>query len=385
MTENDTFRFIASILIGFTLIWSSGFASANQPRPVVVGYLAAFKGLEMSIARTDLSAFTHYNLSFANPDTEGRFVRDGRMTCMGDETGANLSVAALRSTVARLQANGGKVLISTAGGVIPGCSGDWKALLAPERRAATVAALVELADMLGLDGVDIDIEGALLTEIDLAGDYTPFIAALSDAMKARGKLLTCATASYEGGMIPVASIPYFDLVNVMSYDAIGPGWGQPGAEHSRYAMAARDLDLWLARGVAPDRLVLGVPFYGYGFGGEKANWSYRDLAAQHGINATKADVIGELCGGCRYISYNSPATIAKKSRLAAEKAGGVMVWELSQDTPDHALTTAIKEGLSRELSRNKLDARIPMQHMLRYGRSYRPACRSHRVEHRPCH
>src|SRR3546814_6282579 len=92
-------------------------------------------------------------------------------------------------------------------------------------------------------------------------------------------------------MIPVTSIPYFDLVNVMSYDAIGPSWGEAGAEHSSYAMAARDLDLWLARGVPRERLVLGVPFFGYGFGGEKANWSYRELAAAHGLNATKADVI----------------------------------------------------------------------------------------------
>jgi GH18 family chitinase len=267
---------------------------------------------------------------------------------MEDEAGANLSVAALRSAAARLQASGAKVLISTAGGVIPACSGDWKALLAPERRAATVAALVELSDMLGLDGIDIDIEGALLTEIDRAGDYTPFIAALAGAMKARGKLLTCATASYEGGMIPVSSIPYFDLVNVMSYDAIGPSWGPAGAEHSSYAMAVRDLDLWLARGVARERLVLGVPFYGYGFGGEKANWSYRELAAAQGLNATKADVIGKLCAGCRYITHNSPATIERKARLAAEKAGGVMVWEVSQDSPDHALTNAIKRGLSRE-------------------------------------
>lgn len=347
MTNIRAFRFIMSILIGFTLILSFS-ARADERRPVVVGYLAAFKGLDLSIARTDLSASTHYNLSFANPDAEGRFAEEGRMTCMGDETGANLSVAALRGTVARLQASGGKVLISTAGGVIPGCSGDWKTLLAPERRAATVAALVELADTLGLDGVDIDIEGQLLTEIDRAGDYTPFIAAMSDAMKARGKLLTCATASYEGGMIPVSSIPYFDLVNVMSYDAIGPSWGEAGAEHSSYAMAVRDLDLWLARGVARERLVLGVPFYGYGFGGEKANWSYRELVAAQGLNATKADVIGERCAGCRYITHNSPATIEKKARLAAEKASGVMVWELSQDSPDQALTKAIERGLSRE-------------------------------------
>src|SRR3546814_16014038 len=78
--------------------------------------------LDLSIARTDLSAFTHYNLSFANPDAEGRFVKEGRMTCMEGETGANLTVAALRGTVARLQAGGGKVLISTAGGELGSAS-----------------------------------------------------------------------------------------------------------------------------------------------------------------------------------------------------------------------------------------------------------------------
>lgn len=348
MAGLSAFWRIAAILIGFTLVLSSASTASATDRPVVVGYLAAFKGLDLSIERTDLSAFTHYNLSFANPDAGGAFVRDGRMTCMGDENGAAMRVDALRAAVARLHAAGGKVLLSTAGGVIPGCSGDWRALLAPERSAATVAALVELAETLNLDGIDIDIEGALLTEIDKAGNYTPFIAKLSAALKARGKLLTCATASYEGGMIPISSIGYFDLVNIMSYDTIGPSWGQSGDEHSPYEMAKRDLDLWLARGVARERLVLGVPFYGYGFGGETANWSYRDLAASKGLDATKADVIGDRCAGCRYITHNGPATIAAKARLAAEKAGGVMVWELSQDSPDHALTRAIRRGLSRE-------------------------------------
>lgn len=348
MPANIPFRFLLSLLIGFILVLSSACAAERAQRPVVVGYLAAFKGLDLSIERTNGSAFTHYNLAFANPDADGIFIRNGRMTCMGDQHGENLSVEALRATIARLQAGGAKVLISTAGGVIPGCSGDWAALLAPDRRAATVAALANLTGTLGLDGVDIDIEGELLTAIDRAGDYTPFIAALSAEMKARGKLLTCATASYEGGMIPVGSIPYFDLVNVMSYDAIGPSWGQPGAEHSSLSMAKRDLDLWLARGVARERLILGVPFYGYGFGGAQANWSYRDLAAAYDEEATKTDVIGDLCGGCRYITFNSPTTIAAKARLAAKKAGGVMVWELSQDSEYHALTGAIRRGLFRE-------------------------------------
>src|SRR3546814_15360948 len=114
MTNIRTFRFMASILIGFILVLSTSPATATSQRPVVVGYLAAFKGLDPSIARTDLSAFTHYNLSFANPDAEGRFVTEGRMTCMEGETGANLTAPAMRGTVAPLQAGGGPVLIRLA-------------------------------------------------------------------------------------------------------------------------------------------------------------------------------------------------------------------------------------------------------------------------------
>ncbi|HSX55115.1 MAG TPA: glycosyl hydrolase family 18 protein [Sphingomonas sp.] len=343
-------HWMCGVAIGFILILWPGPATARTAKPVTVGYLAIFKGLELSIERTHLPSYTHFNLSFANPDAEGAFVRDGEMTCMTGAFGSRVTVESLQTAVTRLRRGGAKVLVSVGGGVIPGCSGDWQALLAPGKRAETAAALVALADQLGLDGVDIDLEGELLTAIDRAGNYAPFIETLSKALKARGKLLTCATASYEGGMIPIGSIPYFDLVNVMSYDAIGPSWGPAGAEHSSYAMARRDLDLWLARGVSRERLVLGVPFYGYGFGGEKPNWSYRELAAAH-PDAAKDDVIGKACAGCRYITHNSPATIEAKGRLAKAKAGGVMVWELSQDTPDHALTRAIHRGLSAPVVR----------------------------------
>src|SRR3546814_10635511 len=98
MTNILTFRFMASILIGFILVLSTSPAAATSQRPVVVGYLAAFKGLDLSIARADLAAFTHYNLSFANPDAEGRFVKEGRMTCMEGETGANLTVRSEEQT-----------------------------------------------------------------------------------------------------------------------------------------------------------------------------------------------------------------------------------------------------------------------------------------------
>lgn len=318
---------------------------ASAQRPVMVGYFPAFKGIEARLATTNIEHYTHINIAFANPDASGRFVRQGAMTCMSNGADGAVTVDALRSVAARLRAKGAKVLLSVAGGVIPGCSGDWAALLAGDSRNAVAADLLALVDAADLDGIDLDLEGELLTKADRLGGYTPFAAALSAALKAKGKLLTVATASYEGGMIPVASIPYFDLIMPMSYDAIGPSWGQAGSEHSTMAQAAIDIDLWLARGVRPERLVLGVPFYGYGFGSYAPNHEFPKLLSTYGDAALKGDVIGRACAGCDYITFNSPATIAAKAALARRRAGGVMVWEITQDTPDQLLGKTIAAAL----------------------------------------
>ncbi len=336
----------AIAVIGVTLVMlvlAQGSEAAAEP--VMVGYLPAFNGLEKALRTTPIDHYTHINIAFANPDASGALVSDGEMTCMAVGNGEHASVAMLRDAVTRLKRKGARVLLSVAGGVIPECSGDWAQLLSTDKGAAVTSGLLELVEAAGFDGIDIDIEGALLTQIDREGHYTPFIAELSRALKARGKLLTVATASYEGGMIPVSSIRYFDLVMPMSYDAIGPSWGTAGSEHSTYAQAQRDLDLWLKRGVAPERLVLGLPFYGYGFGSYDANYTFADLIAAFPQDAAARDIVGEACDGCDYITFNSLATIRQKTRLAMEKAGGVMVWEMTQDTHDQLLGRTIDESL----------------------------------------
>lgn len=320
-------------------------AAPASAAPVFVGYFPAFKGLAR-VAATPIDHYTHINIAFANPDAEGALMRDGAMTCMSGGANGAVTVAELRDAVMQLRARGAKVLLSTAGGYIPACSGDWAALMGGEGKAKLLADLLAIVDAAGLDGIDIDIEGVLLTRIDQAGNYTPFIAALSKALKARGKLLTVATASYEGGMIPVASVPYFDLVMPMSYDAIGPSWGVPGSEHSTYAQAETDIALWLGRGVARERLALGVPFYGYGFGKSAPGGGFNTLFAAHGDAVLTADLIGTACAGCDYITFNSPATLKRKAELARRRAGGVMVWEMTQDTPDQLLGRTIAAALA---------------------------------------
>lgn len=320
-------------------------AASAETRPVMIGYMPVSAGLEALPSPTNLGRYTHVMLAFANPDSSGTFVSGDAMTCMPGPRGAATGRVELKAAVAAIHRAGAKALISIGGGGVPGCAGDWAALLRPQSRDRVAGELVALVDEVAADGIDVDIEGALLTRIDLAGDYTPFIDALSAGLPRHGKLLTCATASYESGMVPRASLRRFDLVSIMSYDQIGPGWGQPGDEHSTYAKAVGDVTLWRRRGVPRDRLVLGLPYYGYGYGTYAATYAYRDVVATFGAAAAAADVIGSRCAGCSYITHNGPATLARKALLARQRAAGVMVWNIVQDTDDGRLGQTVAAAL----------------------------------------
>ncbi len=306
--------------------------SANTfAKPVVIGYIPAFRAMAATMDATDLNLVTHINISFLNPDASGALIKNDAMLCMPNAAGASTTASDLRYVINKAHQANVKVLVSVAGGVIPSCSGDWNSLLHASNRQAFVDKLIKFVDDFNLDGLDVDLEGDVLTKIDKAGDYTPFIQALSDQLKTRNKLLTCATASYEGGMIPISSIQYFDYVNIMSYDTIGPSWGVAGVEHSTYAQAVRDVTLWKNRGLSQEKLVLGVPFYGYGFGTYAANYTFKEILANFGTENSDKDLIGNACANCNYLTYNGISTIKNKTRLALQQGAGIMIWELSQD------------------------------------------------------
>ncbi len=53
----------------------------------------------------------------------------------------------------------------------------------------------------------------------------------------------------------------------MSYDRTGPWRPDRPGHHSPYTMAVEDLDYWhKVRSIPKEKLGLGLPFYGYGFG-----------------------------------------------------------------------------------------------------------------------
>ncbi len=313
-------------------------AMPARAQPVVEGYLPSHRDLAATLAAVDLHAYTDVALAFVNPDAGGQFVAGDHLACMTDRMLAPIPAGTLHAAVDTLHAAHVRAIGALAGAVMPKCAGDWTTLLAPPRRAATVAALVAFAENNRLDGLDVDIEGDLLARLIKSGDYTPFVTELGRALHGRHKTLGGTTASYIGGMIPLGALPAFDRVEVMAYDNTVAGEEQASLAHFR-----SDLYLWLGRGVPKNRLIVGLPFYGRGYGTYRPSYSYRDIVAVFGPQT--ADIVGQMCPTCSYVTLNGPETIMRKTALANAKAGGVMIWEVSEDAPDAPLLHAVEAGL----------------------------------------
>lgn len=316
----------------------AGLAAAKPVRPVVEGYLPSIRGIAPTLAATDLKPYTDITLAFINPDAQGRTVNGDGMACMTDRYLVPVPTQTISDAVTTIHAAGARAIGALAGALLPVCSGDWDALAAPAHRDALVSALVDLADKEKLDGLSVDIEADLLNKMVKDGTYLPFVKALSVRLHAHHKTLSSTTATYVGGMIPLGAIPAFDTVEVMTYDNAVPG--QEEAAMAAYKSALYE---WLGRGVPHDRLVMGVPFYGRGYGTYKPAYAYRDLSA---VGAATGDLIGEMCATCSYVTFNSPQTLTDKAHWARLKAGGVMAWEISEDTADGALIKSMTAGLA---------------------------------------
>jgi GH18 family chitinase len=327
-------RFLAlAVLAAFVMISPV----QAKDRGAVVGYIAAFKGLDREVQQPGIDQYTQLDLAFVNPTPAAELVGPAGLACAPAVQGNSnfmVSDAQLRALVAQAHRDGTKVIASLGGAVIPPCGADWSEVLQPEMRPKLIANLIAMVDRYDLDGLDIDIEGDLMMHIDAAGNYTPFVRDLATALHERSKLLTAATGSYPGGMVPDASLPYFDLIGIMSYDQVGATWGTPGGEHSTHAQALTDLTLWIRKGVPARKLALGMPFYGRGFGSYAPGWSLQDIASRFGDAQLNGDVVGQRCGGCSYITYNGLPTLERKAELAGAWGAGVMVWEVGQDLQD---------------------------------------------------
>ena len=106
--------------------------------------------------------------------------------------------------------------------------------------------------------------------------------------------------------------------------------------------AKQNVAWWLDRGLPREKAVLGVPFYGYGFGEafRKSSYSYSEILTAH-PGAESVDQIGNT------IWYNGIPTIRAKTRHALDQnLASVMIWSLDSDAEgEKSLLGAIHEEI----------------------------------------
>ena len=261
------------------------------------------------VANIQYSKVTHINYSFLLPTSTGGFYPID-------------NPSKLQSLVSRGHAAGVKVSIAV-GGWNGGDDSAFEQLAANSAyRNNFVNYLINFVNQYGLDGVDMDWEypdgGAS------SNNYSLLMQQLSTALHSRGKLLTAAVVASGGSSIQNNVFGYVDFINLMAYDG-------GGSNHSTYEYAESSLNYWIGRGLPASKAVLGVPFYG-----RSPETAYNTLLSNG------ANPFGDYHNG---IGYNGITTIKRKTNLAFDRsAGGIMIWELSQDVNNqNSLLSAINE------------------------------------------
>lgn len=325
-----------------------------------------------------------------------------------------------------------KTLISVGGWTWSGGFSD--AVLTPAARSLFAQSIVDFVDLHEFDGADIDweypVSGGLPSNTTRPQDrqnYTLFLQELRQRFTTRSQttgktyLLTIAApanpaiiAHYD---VP-AIWPVLDWINVMTYDLRGP-WGDPFTGfhaplypdplepvgepvRSQWNVAAA-VQNYLQLGVPPERLQVGMAFYGRGFGGvpssaanglyqtytgpawpgtwENGVYDYTDLAANYEGQpgwlktfhpTTRVPWLWHP-GQQKFIGYDDPRSIAEKAHfLQQRRLGGAMFWELSGDRQAALLGTLDlwlrqRSRLSAAADRVSLQAPVRVDLALRGG------------------
>lgn len=311
-------------------IASTAATLATNPDKVVIGYVPGWADVNAVTDAIDFNIVTHINLAFFAASSSGAVMSNGQPLY------SDFGASQINYVVSKAHAKGRKVLASLGGGSPDPNAGNMAVLFRAANRSTFINNLAAFVTYFNLDGIDVDVEGDVLSTIKSEQNYAPFIAALRSKINPMGKLVTCATAAYDDGMIPSSAYAYLDFINIMSYDN---GWGGSG-NHSTYDAAVTHIQKFINSGAPASKLVLGVPFYGYKPTVGTGEISFSELLSKYG---TAAAYVDEYDG----YKYNGITTIESKTTYAAQHIKGVMIWELSQDVQG---TYSLLQAVGRKIN-----------------------------------
>ena len=326
----------------------------------VTGYYPQYESSNMAVSAIDFATVTHVIHFCLEAQTNGTI----------NSANNGLDPAACRTFVQTVHNAGRKALICVGGANSePGFQGATTSNNLP----AFVSALAAFMSANHYDGIDIDWEPLFATDIP---QYTNFITALRAAV--HGGLLTVAAPAYPPyGDPPNAIFAMFaslqgtlDQINIMTYDLSGPysgwiTWFNSPIYNGGYTFPSTGgplpgiegaVDNYVDNGVAPLKLALGLPFYGYvwtgvdqprqawsdsnvpGFSGlayrtvitsyyQSNAYHWDDVAQAAYLSLTNAQSVADM-----FVSYDNATSCQTKVSYCRNRGlGGIMIWELSQD------------------------------------------------------
>lgn len=249
----------------------------------------------------------------------------------------------------------------------------------PENRVAFVASCIDMfvrghfaagVDAPGIfDGFDIDWEYPTPEDVD---NYTALLEEFRKQLNATrpGLKLTIAAGPsphmYHG--VDFAAVAKtVDLIGLMNYDYSGPWHKETGFHAPLYSQHGGSADATVREyedeGAPAEKLLLGVPFYGYSWKavgtenhglfqpGEAIHEDrpYRYIQTLVGASTMYRDPTAQapwLYDGNVFWTYEDPVSARFKGVYAGQhQLGGVMVWELGEDSSDAQLLKAVSAGL----------------------------------------
>ncbi|VEN43339.1 unnamed protein product [Callosobruchus maculatus] len=232
-----------------------------------------------------------------------------------------------------------------------------------ERRTAFANSVLKFVAYYGFDGVDLDWEYPTFRG-GIAEDQNTFpllLQTLKDALQPWGYTLSIAVPMVESVIDNAYDIPSIaksvDFVNLMAYDHVSSSSTETGLA-SPMTEIAKAVDLWLAKGLPPNKLLLGIPTYGHSFTltdpanhgigapvtgpgdpgeytGEYGFMAYYEILREMmagGYKVKEVDGTIYAYSDDQWITYDNAAAVANKTQWAIEKGlKGVMIWSIETD------------------------------------------------------
>ena len=334
----------------------------------VVGYYAGWAAYQgYTPDQLPAEHLTQINYAFARIDP------DTLTIALENPAHDKKNLAALRKL--RQQNGHLKLLISVGGWSDSQHFSDAAATAA--RREAFAASCVDFVVEQGLDGVDLDweypVSGGAPGTIHRPADkqnFTKLLQELRTRLDRQGRRdgkdysLTIAGAAGSWYLNQIEAVKVADIVDhifLMGYDLHGPwdtsaDFNAPlhtpsGASPQGKSSIADSVQAYLDKGIPAEKLVLGMPLYGYAYQGVSSqnnglystytsakSVSYRTLKKNYLSNAAYRQYrhqeaqVPYLYGSRTFISYDDAESLAAKAALARSRdLGGIGFWELSQD------------------------------------------------------